>query len=458
MSIWKSALIICSGSVLFSGCGSEDPPFSAMESGLKACVDDHGYQRVEDVTSLDCYDRDYGIHSMLGVGQFYRLNNLKVLLVDTISSDEFGINQLESLETLEIFDYSGRLDVTEMPNLKKLVYRAGSLETIDTSKNPQLEYLEFHSYTDNYLDTSANAQLQTLIQQCPPRELQSWCVIADSDLSMNKNLKYVDLSGGEITSVNLSGLAQLEYLDLSHNDISFVDLAASHNLRHLDLSYNEIDTLQLGHMIKLEYLNTNSSGTKVEYVLPVAPLMHTLLINRAGLTSIDLSIYTQLQVVDLSYNQFDASELSNLSDLTHVKLSNLALESIDISSWDSELAELDVSGNALRELDLTNQPLIEKLNARDNQIVDIQFSEASQLQTLLLSVNPIQTLDISYLTKLESLHLIDTQIQSILYPTSVERGLDIQLDSPNQYICYDTVDVVELLDRNIYFLGPFACE
>lgn len=122
------------------------------------------------------------------------------------------------------------------------------LTGIENFKN--LEVLNVSGNQLTHLDVSHNIYLKTLI--CYGNKISSL------DLSNNVNLEYLSIgeyvvlsSGNNITSIDLSNNVNLKHIDLNNNKLSNLDIMNNVNLEHLYCRNNNLSSLDISNNVNL---------------------------------------------------------------------------------------------------------------------------------------------------------------------------------------------------------------
>ena len=104
--------------------------------------------------------------------------------------------------------------------------------------------------------------------------------------------------------------------------------------------------------------------------------------------------------------------LEKLTNLNSIDLSYNNISSIDVKQY-SELTEILMYYNNLTELDVTNNLKLKTLSVYNNEIENIDLSKNTELTYLSLSNNNISNLDITKNTKLNYLSLSGNKLNNI---------------------------------------------
>lgn len=181
-------------------------------------------------------------------------------------------------------------------------------------------------------------------------------------------------------------------LNLKNRSIAnHTGLEAFENIKTLDISGNNLTSLDLSHNTKLERVacNRNKLSSLDVSMLPQLKLLYCQAQKDANnpLTSIDLNQNLELENLDIGSNKF-----------TNINLSN-----------NTKLKRLICSANQLASLDLSANTLLEELNAGLNPITEFNFTTNTQLKKLTIGATDITRIDLSGLSLLEHLDMSSSE-------------------------------------------------
>ena len=198
------------------------------------------------------------------------------------------------------------------------------------------------------------------------------------------DLGYDDVLDGQVQSDNIS---EVTFLALNSSNISDITgIEGFTLLQDFHCVENQITTLDLSQNTNLRYAHLRDNLISSINIANCSNLEH-LDLNRNNLNSIDLSGNTNLKVL----------EISGIHDLSGTTISEL-----DISN-NPNLERLYCNSIQLTSLDLSNQPNLTTLHAQDNELDQTSLILNSNLEELMLDVNNFEELDLSALTNLHSL-------------------------------------------------------
>jgi hypothetical protein len=259
---------------------------------------------------------------------------IKTLDLSYVNVKDFDFKDFKSLETLNLSDVEGLTteQFESIPN-KALI------KTLDLSYVNDVIGFDFKGFD----------KLETLIVHETKLSAAQYNELPDSPKS---SMNYLNLSGIDVTGLNLLGFTSLEYLDLSNTTGSVEDVfnsipaKAKASISTLNLKDVNVTSLDLSKFAKLKYLNLdnanitilNLKGLNLKNIEPNRrgfsrnnnPLdfstikgLETLNLNGAQLTAEQFnSIPDSVKTLDLTgvdTTGFDFSKLINLKSLTGVK-------------------------------------------------------------------------------------------------------------------------------------------
>lgn len=288
------------------------------------------------------------------------------------------------------------------------------------------------------------------------------------------NLHYLNLSGNDLTKLDVSNNKLLDTLDCSMNynlksldisqnknllqlhcyacslEIERWDLSANPELKDLRIggdgfySFSTISVLDCSNNHKLEILMAGQSQMS-ELYLDCPELQH-LSLEGNSLSALDLSNCTKLVMLNFSGNNISHMNLQ-CPDLDLLKCQSNNLTTLDVSAC-PKLTVLYCDENQLQELDLTNNKKIEYLRVPDNKLQNLDASNLSKLKEFYCNNNELTDL------MLNSLELTWVECQN-----NDLQSLDLS-NLPALYLlrCYEnqfeTIDVSNNPELRGFFCNP----
>jgi len=191
------------------------------------------------------------------------------------------------------------------------------------------------------------------------------------------NLETVICQGGGLNAIDLNGCINLKTLNISNSyGITTLDLSDFTNLEYLDVNQSQLTNLNLNGLINLEHLDVS-----MNFQLPL-----------------DLDGLTNLEYLDCSSTQSFSLDVSGLANLTTLICPNNALSNLDLSQ-NFNLTTLDVSDNwELESLTIKNG-VAENINIEG--IFNLEFicaddDEIATVQSLVDNLSYINCVVNSY--------------------------------------------------------------
>lgn len=224
------------------------------------------------------------------------------------------------------------------------------------------------------------------------------------------------------TQLYTNDLWKITLLSLPQTMTDMSDLAKFPYLETLVISDNTPTNLQvISTLTNLKSLVISScplSASDIEYIGKL-PNLETLVLSDCGLSNIEgLSSLSTLTALDLSRNAIrDVNPLSFMSNLTVLDLSDNALTNLSALSALDQLQQLSVSNNALTSLTpLSTCSALAILDASGNQLTSFPtFHDTTVLTSLNLANNDLtQVTSISEYINLTELDISNNQLTSIL--------------------------------------------
>ena len=196
-----------------------------------------------------------------------------------------------------------------------------------------------------------------------------------------------------ISTIYLSTLTNLLYLECGYNDLTTIDVGSNTNLSSLILNNNQITIVEnLNSLVNLQVLNLSSNNfSSIE--LNGLTSLYGVNLTSNHLTTLDLSIVPQLTSLNISQNSFVSIDVSPLNNLQFLLCNGNQISNLDLSN-NSILSTLVCYSNQIQNLDVSNLSSLGVLDCRFNQLSELSIA-GTNLSGLKCSFNPITNLDIT---------------------------------------------------------------
>ena len=161
-------------------------------------------------------------------------------------------------------------------------------------------------------------------------------------------------------------------------------------------------------------LNKTSNFGEISNLTGIEGFINIKLLSAAlhKIEAVDLSFNTKLDTLFLQGNYLTSIDISNNQNLVFADVQSNELSSIKGLSKATRLKKLNVSWNNLKEFSIQNES-IEVLHISQNLLKSFDTSGAINLTNILLTSNELITVDLSSNTLLETLLISDNRIQNI---------------------------------------------
>tara|TARA_B100000959_G_C14943963_1_gene609071 strand:+ start:55 stop:1365 length:1311 start_codon:yes stop_codon:yes gene_type:complete len=209
-------------------------------------------------------------------------------------------------------------------------------------------------------------------------------------------------SGGNLlTTLDVSQNVNLKWLQCEQNNLTVLDVTNNPLLEHLEIGWNPISTIDLLSNPLLKYFDL--------YNYPLATL-----------TAIDISNNPELEHFNVGCNQITSVDLTNNNKIKYLCVSSNILYSLDVTN----IPNLETLlcghtwftnyGGQIASLDLTNNPLLNRLHCEGNRIAGVlDLSNNPLITWLTCENNEITSLDISNLSLLTAITCNDNQLTEL---------------------------------------------
>ena len=155
---------------------------------------------------------------------------------DSNGDGKVSMSEAAKVKVLDIDGVGSFKGIEYFTSLERL-YSYGEVASLDVSKNRSLIILDLSGTKFTSLDLSNNTKLQEL--KCGYGRLTSL------DLSKNPNLIYLYCRNNQLTSLDLSKNPALIYLDCRNNQLTSLDVSNNRNLAVLDVAQNRLTSMDL---------------------------------------------------------------------------------------------------------------------------------------------------------------------------------------------------------------------
>lgn len=385
---------------------------------LAQCLDESGFSNLSSIRDLYCADSD----------------------LQSISSLQ-GLSNLTGLEKLHLgYLQPTSLSSSDFPSsIRELTIHNSNLFSADLHNLEQLRVLNIWNTVIDAIDFASLTQLTELYLPDNPN------LLSPSALSALTNLERLDLSGNQLTEIDLKGLKKLTHLFVSNNQLTALDLSDNPNLQEVQAWDNNLISIDTRHLEQLEYLILG--GNQISQIdVTNNVLLKSLNVLNNNLSVIDVSNLAQLEYFNVGNNQLTSLDLNNNFNLKEVNAWENSLFSIDVRHLE-QLEYLILGGNKLSQIDVANNVFLKGLNVANNNLADVDVSKLNKLEYLNVGGNQLTSLNVSNNSVLIELYVFENKLSS--FDLSSNHKLENFFALNNQLTSLDISSLPELRSLNV---------
>lgn len=237
------------------------------------------------------------------------------------------------------------------------------------------------------------------------------------NLSTYSNLKTLDVTFQNLTSLNLTGNGSIAQLYCDNNDFTSLDLSNNPVITVLSCNNNIMTSLNVANMTSLE--NLSCIG--------------------CALPSLSLTTNTALKYLQANNNQLSSLNLNNNTGLLTANISQNLLSSITLTN-NTALTSLNIGVNSLSSLNVSSNTALTFLNCESNNLSTLSLTALTNLQELHFANNTLTSLNLSNNTNLTQIFGGVNNITTVTMPTSVNVTTTYHFDLSDNALTQVTVN------------------
>ena len=370
--------------------------------------------------------------------------NLQTFVLKQYDKNHDGRLQFSEAEAITNLAYNQNTKITSLmgiehcPRLESIIIPLLDCQIIDLSKNKKLQRFIVSSdmthvkrvvldslpnLTVLHLKTHADSRLLGEISEINLCELPALtdlvCTnqrIKNIDLSHNKKLQKIDISGNCLDQIDISKIYALNSIyagrqwtavnnDLTQPKLCTIRIAVEQDMlmKNMDIpeSTGEEKVMELDYFKKSNdaYRNVNLYHSEIDISTLLDPNLYAYLLEKYG--DIRSSVRMQEKRV------LRASKLNPLKTLNCSNLKIQSMENLDLLMPNLEI--LDCSNNELIEFDASEFKKLKELDCSNNHLCEIIIDSKTPLTSLKCQNNNLMELDFSTLTHLTYLDISGQQ-------------------------------------------------
>ncbi|GAA0712063.1 hypothetical protein GCM10009430_02110 [Aquimarina litoralis] len=386
---------------------------------------------------------------------------LEALGYDDISGDgQVPTSLIEVVTTLDasnksITDFTGIEDFVGLTSLNVGNNQTGS---IDVSNLTLLEYLRVTGMQLTSLDLTQNKLLTEL--ECTYNR-----GITSIDLTNNVLLEKLNLSNNGITGIDVSHLTELERFFMKNNTgFDFLDIRNGNNTK---MSFTDFDISNNSSLKCVLVDNVNYSNNNWFYIdfhtsfnanycrytsIPDANFEAALEAlgydNTTGDGRVPTALIEEIATLDVSdENIADLTGIEDFISLVNLDVSGNTIGSLDMSN-SPNLSSLKANSCGLTELDITQNIALFSVSANSNQLTSLDTANNTGLESVVLYGNLITALDFTNNTALDYIDVFQNQLTQ----------LDLSTNTQLEFLYCDNNNITKLDLRSNTQLVELSCQ
>lgn len=375
------------------------------------------------LTNLNCHTNNFTALDLTGCSELIGLS------CGNNNLTSLNVQDCSNLTTLQCDGNKlSSLDISMCPYLLTLSCENNNLETLDLSNCHNLDRLFCQDNKLSSLDISMCLKLSLLYCQNNMLTLLT--------LGNASTLRDLDCSQNQLSSLIATSCTSLTQLTCDNNNIRILDISNCYNLGDLIWHNNPFEEINLGDVASITFHNyaaiyDPTKTTDYPYL--------SYALNNSTKLKITSSRYSRLNV---SGNQLESLDISQSPNIQKLYCNNNNLTTLDVTKH-RQLVELNCEANHMTELNLETNSLLQYLKCNYNQLTALKTTNNPELRTLEIKSNQIDVLDLSNNQYINTLRCqecpnlreiwFQSQTQHALIPTC---ALDLSITKP----CYKEND------------------
>ena len=375
------------------------------------------------LTNLNCHTNNFTALDLTGCSELIGLS------CGNNNLTSLNVQDCSNLTTLQCDGNKlSSLDISMCPYLLTLSCGNNNLETLDLSNCHNLDRLFCQDNKLSSLDISMCLKLSLLYCQNNMLTLLT--------LGNASTLRDLDCSQNQLSSLIATSCTSLTQLTCDNNNIRILDISNCYNLGDLIWHNNPFEEINLGDVASITFHNyaaiyDPTKTTDYPYL--------SYALNNSTKLKITSSRYSRLNV---SGNQLESLDISQSPNIQKLYCNNNNLTTLDVTKH-RQLVELNCEANHMTELNLETNSLLQYLKCNYNQLTALKTTNNPELRTLEIKSNQIDVLDLSNNQYINTLRCqecpnlreiwFQSQTQHALIPTC---ALDLSITKP----CYKEKD------------------
>ena len=275
-----------------------------------------------------------------------------------------------------------------LPNIEQAFLNQITLTDVDFSNNKELKYLNIHGSKLNSMNLTQNLKLNRLIAELSGND-------KNLDLSTLIDLRFLVIPNSGIKDIKLPN--GIEIVRLRDNRIS--DITIPNTVREINLHSNKLTSIILSASIE----EVNVSSNEIENITFNGNSLRNL--SAFGNNIKNIVLPEGLGSAQLGRNKIETITLPN--SLVNLNLDDNKISNITLPD---NISQVSIQRNQISRIDLKNKRNITNLELAGNYLEDIDVSAIPNLRTISFGIKkPKDTIDFSNNTQLTNVSIHTTE-------------------------------------------------
>lgn len=262
-------------------------------------------------------------------------------------------------------------------------------------------------------------------------------VLTQQTINSTTSFNSVNIKGSFLSKRGIKSLKGIEYfteltsLYCQDNPITSIDLSNNKKLTVLNLTGSKVTSLDLSNNTELATINCGQLKTLESINVQKCSNLKKLYLADNKLTELDVTQNPSLQLLSCNNNQLTRLDLSKNTALTKLWVGkNSNLTSLDLSN-NTNLEYLSIDNNNMLELKVSMLPKLQTLYCLNNKLTSLDLSKNTALTLLSCYSNHLTSLDLTNNTSLKELYCYKNNISSLALPSAATSKIAIVNASNN---------------------------
>jgi Leucine-rich repeat (LRR) protein len=225
--------------------------------------------------------------------------------------------------------------------------------------------------------------------------------------SVANNAIYIDWAGNGFPTQYVTGTTYTQFTATTHANavVKVYSYDDNDKITVFSMSGASLNSMDASNMKSLICLNVTNAGLyDDDLILPESTGLQELILPANRLTTFDFSKYSSLRYLNLAGNNIAELDLSNTGNIQQLFLGENELTSATFGK-NTAMWSLFLNDNQLTSVDISKLTNLTQIDFDDNELTSIDFSKNKKLTAVLLNNNKLDSIDVTPLKNITNLQL-----------------------------------------------------